>query len=333
MSQSDNTAELATTSRLRTGVRGSELTTFALGGPIATLLEPRSVPELVNLMRLLGAQSESSASRSPRIIGAGSNLLIPDDGVTFPVVRLGREFSDWCFTDGTTLSLEELELLRSGAPCGFLKEQYQETILVFGGASLMSLSRKLSAQGLAGLEFAAGIPASIGGAIVMNAGAHGAAISNLVKRVYLVDEQGKLTILGNRDLNFGYRHAELPPRTLVCAVELELTPGDPALINQRRLENLEYRKQTQPLTLPSAGSVFRNPHTADQKIYAAQLLEAVGLKGERLGGVSFASQHSNWIVKHDVAGRAEEVMALIGLARERVFSTFQIELQAEIVSW
>ena len=197
----------------------------------------------------------------------------------------------------------------------------------------------MSAAGLSGLEFAAGIPASLGGALVMNAGAHGEELSNIVQSVAVLSTDGKLVLRSASEMKYSYRHSELLPGEVVIGSALRLEPADPEQIRQRRSSCLEYRKKTQPLSMPSAGSAFRNPsrqNSPDGKISqpaAAQLLEEVGLKGYAAGGVSYSTLHSNWLVRTGEQARTSELETLIDLGIRKVRDRFDIELRPEIVIW
>jgi UDP-N-acetylmuramate dehydrogenase len=209
----------------------------------------------------------------------------------------------------------------------------------------MNISRTLSQEGKSGLEFGAGIPASLGGAVKMNAGAHGCSIATVVEGAVVCELDGTLRYLSNVDLNYSYRHSSILPSQIVVAVSLKLQDGDPETIKGQRQKCLDYRTKTQPLKFPSSGSVFRNPESPNldpPKLdppesgtlkAAAYYLEQVGLKGHRLGGVGYSELHSNWLVRLDDSGRAEEVRNLIELGKKRVFEKFGLELKPEILQW
>lgn len=279
--------------RVRAQVLGSTVTTYAIGGPLQYLVEPDSCEQLAAVQRFLSEHGEAA-----RVLGAGSNLLINDGGVPGWVIRLGR-------------GLRGCEALGGGR------------FRVGGGAALMNLSRSLSQAGWAGLEFAGGIPASIGGATRMNAGAHGGEMAQVLRVIEVVTSQGETLRLDPLELCFSYRHSQLPAGAIVSAVEIELTESDAAVTEQRRAEYLAHRKKYQPLTLPSAGSVFKNP---DPQRPAGKLIEAAGLKGQRRGGAQISELHGNWIVNPERKASAADVEALIALCQERVGERLEVEL-------
>lgn len=305
--------------RIRSDLKGEDVTTFRLGGKISQLFEPRTVDEACELF-------QSLQSQQPRFLGAGSNLLIPDEGLVVPVLRLGSEFSKFIFLrDGESVTVHTLESFRerdSGEP--------SSRLLAFGAVPLMSLSRRVSQHGLSGLEFAAGIPASIGGALRMNAGAHGSSIGECVESIFAVNQAGKCIRFDRESLSFAYRHISLPEKHWIVAGVFRFEKKSVEEVAQRRSSCLAYRKATQPLHLPSAGSVFRNP-SAD--VAAAQILDRLGFKGMKLGETGYSDMHANWIVKLGDQGRARDVRALISLAREKVSATMNVQLECEVVVW
>lgn len=287
--------------RLKTNVLGEELCTFALGGNIPLLVEPQSLDELIKVLEIL-----KSHKHKWRIIGAGSNLLINDNGIEEVVIRLGRHFSK-------NTVLPETNVQR-----------------FYASESLMRVSRKTTEAGLSGLEFAAGIPATIGGAVVMNAGAHGSSISDVLKTVHLVNENLELVSYSHQEMNFAYRSSRITNSEVVIAADFELIEKDPAEIVAKRNSSLTYRKKTQPLHLRSAGSVFKNP-PGDKA--AAELIEELGLKGKKHGGAQISALHSNWIVVVNELAKASDVSYLIDSTKEIVLKEFGIELDVEIIRW
>jgi UDP-N-acetylmuramate dehydrogenase len=325
---------------LKCAVRAADITTFGLGGELARLYEPQSFSALLRLLEFL-----HTGGLSFRVLGAGSNLLIADQGIREPVIRLGRAFSAYSLLAGQ-------ELPQSAEDCVACAQQNQRIsdgegtvtevdCLTLAGTPLMSLSRELSAAGLSGLEFAAGIPASLGGAVVMNAGAHGHSLSEIVSRVFLLTPEGRSLCYDKEQLRYSYRKSSLPPGALVIAAQLRLHSAAPEAVRQRRAECLEYRRRTQPLSLPSAGSAFRNPSPEElsrstisgEQRAAAQLLEQAGCKGVRKGGVAYSEMHANWLVRIDQEGRAAEAEELLELGIARVRAMFGLELRPEILRW
>ncbi len=286
---------------VRRGVPGAHLTTFAIGGPLAYLAEAQSCTHLAELLRLLKQQQLPW-----RIIGNGSNLLIPDAGLDEVVLKLGTAFR---FTQAAAAEGE----FDAGAR-----------------TPLMILSRDLTNAGFSGLEFAGGIPGLLGGAIRMNAGAHGGQMADIVKSVSIMMPGGEELIMNAAELEFGYRHCSLPKDAVITGARLALTPGDARRSAALRSAWLAERKQKQPLSLPSAGSIFRNPGGSKS---AGWLLEQAGMKGAVKGGARISDLHANWIVNPERTATAADVRGLIELCRERVAEKFSIDLLPELVMW
>ena len=281
-------------------IKAKTLTTFSIGGSLLNFLEVNSSEELRAALSWLIESGEKY-----RILGAGSNLLIPDQELTEWVIKLGKGFR-YC-------------------------NDKEEGVFEVGGAMpLMSLSRELSKDGYTGLEFAGGIPGSLGGAVRMNAGAHGNDMSEIISEVNYLTPEAELKCVKVDKLNFSYRYASLPDNAIVLSAMLKLERVAPKETAQRRAEFLDYRKQTQPLSLPSAGSVFRNP---SPERTAGHLIESVGLKGTKCGGASISNLHANWIVNEAKQASFNDVTALIERCQEEVEKTHKITLQPEIVRW
>lgn len=289
---------------LRKAVRGQVLedeplarhTTMKVGGP-ADVFVDAACEEDVAAVRRLACETGTKL----RVIGAGSNILVSDRGVRGIVLRLGRNFRAVRF-DG-------------------------ERAVCEAGAGLPRLAGLAAARGLSGLEFAGGIPGTVGGAVVMNAGAHGSDVSRVIERVFLVDAQGERIELRAEEMGFSYRRSLLSGRddlTVVGGV-FRLAPDDPEAIRARMDAFAQRRRKTQPLGVPSSGSVFKNP-PGD---YAGRLIEAAGLKGTRVGQAMVSPVHGNFIVNCGGA-TADDVLRLIERVRQRVLAEFGIELQLEV---
>ncbi len=286
----------------RQNVSGARYNTFSIGGALQCLVEPESTSLLQKTMALF-----ELVEVSPIVLGFGSNSIFSDAGVRTPVIRLGQGFRHTEYTKGT--------LCRVGA-----------------ATSLMTLSRKASEMGLSGLEFAGGIPGSVGGAIRMNAGAHGSEICEVLKSVTFVTRKGELVTARRDDLSFSYRQASIPTDAIIVEAELEFTASDRESTQAARQKHLQYRKDTQPLTLPSAGSTFRNPTGEDGVILpAGKVLEELGLKGERRGGAMVSQLHANWIVNPEREATASDVRELIEFCQQVVREQKGLELRPEVV--
>ncbi len=216
------------------------------------------------------------------MIGRGSNLLVTDKGIRGITLKLG----------------EALETLR-----------FEGTAVCAGGSySFIKLSVMAGKQGLTGLEFAGGIPGTVGGAVYMNAGAHGSDVSRILKSAEVLTETGDLIVMQNEDLQYAYRHSVLQNKPgIVTEAVFELEYGDRKEIAAAMAAYKDRRLRTQPLHQPSCGSVFRNP----EGHHAAKLIESAGLKGLTVGGAQVSTLHANFIVNTGQAA-AEDVLTLIG---------------------
>jgi UDP-N-acetylmuramate dehydrogenase len=235
------------------------------------------------------------------ILGRGTNLLVQDEGTRAVAISLEKAFSQVECIDPTGR-------VKAGA-----------------GLRLSRLLRFSLQQNLSGLEFIAGIPGSVGGALRMNAGTHAGNMADVCEAVYVLLSDGILAKLMGTKLSFSYRRLELPPAAVVLEAELQLTPSSRGQIRQRIRSLLKVRKEKQPWQLPSAGSVFKNP-PGD---FAGRLIEAVGLKGVRIGDAQISPKHANFIVNRGQA-RASDIHALIQLAQEKVSQEFGVQLELEI---
>lgn len=278
----------------------ARLTTWQIGGPAELVVEPHSAETLARVASLARRRGYPL-----RLLGNGSNVLAPDSGVRGIVVRLAGGLANVTF-EGTRVTAE-------------------------AGAFLPKLARDAAARGLAGLECVVGVPGTIGGGVVMNAGVPGATLG---ERVVGVDLQS-LTESSRRcrahaDCRFGHRTSVFrETREVIQQVTLELVPDDPAAITARMDQHLAHRRATQPLNLPSAGSVFRRP--ADDTP-PGKLLEEAGCKSLRRGGAAVSDLHANWIVNLGGA-TADDVRGLIATMRERVLDRCRVELELEVIVW
>lgn len=272
----------------------ADLTSFHIGGPADLFLAVETDAELMIAM------AAAHRYEIPTMcLGAGTNLLISDRGVRSFVIKLGAGFGHMLI-DGVRVTV--------GAA------------MQFGAMVEAAVDR-----GLAGLEFGEGIPGTVGGGLVMNAGAFGGEMARVVTLVHGVTLAGAARALTKDEVNFAYRRTDLPPRFVITRVDFELTHGDRDELRARVIDLRTRRASRQPRGLPNAGSVFKNPPGN----FAGRLLESVGLKGERRGGAAFSGQHANFIVNLGGA-RAEEVRALIELARTRVMESTGVALEPEV---
>lgn len=274
----------------------SQHTTMKIGGPADLFIEPSSLENIQKVMTFI------KEHKLPwRAIGRGSNLLVSDKGIEGVVIKLGSGLNH--------LSINE------------------STIMVGGGHSLVSLSTLISKKGLSGLEFASGIPGSVGGAVYMNAGAHGSDISKILTKAHILFEDGSIEWLSNDEMEFTYRTSVLQKKRpgIVLEAEFKLAMGDRTVIVSQMQKNKDYRKETQPWNFPCAGSIFRNPLPN----YAGKLIEEAGLKGFQIGGAKISEMHGNFIVNAGNA-TAKDVLDLIQYIKDKIEHLFGVKMETEV---
>jgi UDP-N-acetylmuramate dehydrogenase len=277
----------------------SQMTTFRVGGNAEAVCFPGTTGEIKDIISYLCKEGINYF-----VVGKGSNLLVGEEGIKGAVIILKDELA----------SVENRE--SEGSPL----------IIAGCGLTIPRLSVYCMKNGFSGLEFMAGIPGTLGGAVFMNAGAYGQEIGSLVREVLAIGKNGETVILTHEDMGFSYRASSLPGGMVICRVTLLLQRGDKRTIGEEIARNLKRRKETQPLDYPSAGSVFKNP-PGD---YAGRLIEKAGLKGTRVGGAMISPRHGNFIINTGGA-KACDILSLIELAKERVKEASGIDLKPEIV--
>ncbi len=276
----------------------SRHTSFRIGGPADAWVEVSSAADIVALQRAALARGVPIA-----VLGIGTNVLVSDRGMRGIVIKLGRALGQFEWRrEG------DRQLVRAGAAAPFKK-----------------LVMEAAGRTLAGLEFAEGIPGSIGGGLLMNAGAFGGEISNVVTGIVGVAPDTGERYLGRTELRFGYRRFDLPPNLIVAHVDFALLPGEATAIQARMADAKRKRDAVQPLGWPNAGSIFKNPPGE----YAGRLIEAVGLKGRRVGGAMVSEQHANFIVNVGDA-TAADVKQLMDEVADTVWCARAIRLVPEI---
>jgi len=274
----------------------SACTSFRIGGPADYLASPTSAGQVDSLVR-----AARDLSLPVTFIGHGTNLLVRDGGVRGLVIRLGP-------------GLARIDV----APPRVRAE---------AGAKVRDLCEAAAEHALTGLEFAIGIPGTLGGALAMNAGAYGGSIGDLVREVRAVRTDGESRVFRPDDCAFGYRTSVFRAEGWIALeATLELAPGDAAAIRERHQDYCTRRRATQPLDVPSAGSVFKRP----EGHFAGPLIESAGLKGTRIGGAQVSEKHANFIVNTGDA-TAADVLALIDLVADRVFEVHGVRLEPEVI--
>lgn len=268
-------------------------TTFQTGGPADWYLLP-GAGQLAPLFSLLRKMDTEIT-----IIGNGSNLLVGDGGIRGVVIEIGK-------------SMQEISL--SG-----------RTIKAQAGASLGSVVSKAYQNGLTGMEFAAGIPGTVGGAMVMNAGAYGGEMKDVTAKVKVLTPQGEILELGADEMEFGYRRSIVMEKGyVVLEAEFALTPGDKEEIRNKMDELRRQRISKQPLEYPSAGSTFKRP----EGYFAGKLIMDCGLSGYSVGGAQVSEKHCGFVINR--GGTAADVLAVISHVQQKVKERFGVELETEV---
>ena len=267
---------------------------FRIGGPCDAMLLPSSIAEIEAVCTLL-----AGAGEKPFLMGNGTNLLVTDAPLHRVVLRMGEEFSRIEPAGDTALRAES-------------------------GATLSRLATFAAARGLAGMEFAHGIPGTLGGAVSMNAGAYGGEMKDAVTSVTYLDEE--LSLRETKDVGFSYRRSRFSDTgCIVLRADVSLHEDDPEAVRERMRSLAERRRSSQPLDMPSAGSTFKRPTGG----YAAALIDAAGLKGYAIGGAQVSEKHAGFVVNRGGAS-FDDVLRLIGHIQNEVFRTSGIELEPEV---
>ncbi len=271
-------------------------TTFRIGGPAECFVTVDTRGQLAKVLAYL-----QKTERDFFILGNGSNLLVSDRGYRGVVVSLGREFGQICVKDGG--------------------------LSVGAGVSLAQAAQAAMQAGLAGLEFAAGIPGTMGGAVRMNAGAYGGEMAQVVEAVEVMASDGEILVLDNETMEFGYRASAIKSRPyVVLGVDVRLTPQKKEDIAGRMQELAQRRREKQPLEYPSAGSTFKRP----EGLFAGKLIMEAGLCGKSCGGAQVSEKHCGFIVNKDHA-TASDVARLIRETISTVEDKFGVTLEPEVI--
>lgn len=269
-------------------------TTFRVGGPADVLVQPDETA----LAAVLGLCRQYHVPYS--FIGNGSNLLVGDKGIRGVVIEMTE-------------------------PMGNI-EVHGTQITAQAGAMLSKIANTAASNGLGGMEFAAGIPGSVGGAVVMNAGAYGGEMKDIIERVYVLDENGAQLELDRDALDLGYRHSCIPEKKyIVTKVVLELVPRDEAEIRSEMKELNEKRAEKQPLQYPSAGSTFKRP----EGYFAGKLIMDAGLRGYQVGGAQVSEKHCGFVINKGDA-TAADICQLMRDVSDKVQAQFGVVLEPEV---
>lgn len=288
----------------------SQHTSFRIGGPAAALVEAHSVDELKAIIAL-----RERFSLPVMVIGRGTNILFSDAGYKGIIIVLSTEFSQ--------VRYENCENGERKTENG--KSGIRIPVIAGAGVALNRLAQQCAQWGLSGLEFAYGIPGALGGALIMNAGAHGCSISQIVVDIRVMTHSGTVLTIFREQAEFAYRQSALNQYFCVLAATLQLiqAPYDQIIAKMQQL--YAERKYKLPLNKPSAGCVFKNP----PGISAGKLIDECGLKGTRIGGAEVSKKHANFIINTGGA-TAKDVLELIDEVRNRVYSQIGVTLELEV---
>ena len=272
----------------------SKHTTYGIGGPAMAYITPKDRFDLSNILKF------STKNEIPvYFVGTGSNLLVADNGIEGIVLTPAK-------------SLKQLEIKNN-------------RVVAESGVMLGKLVKECIKHNLTGLESLIGVPGTLGGALVMNAGAFGGEISNFLESVDIMTMSGEINTFSNSDIDFSYRFSSFKKDEFILLARFKLQTEVPEIINHKKLKASSGRKTNQPLRYRSAGSVFKN-----HKDYAAgYLIDNAGLKGTKIGDAEISTHHANFFINHGNAS-ASDISALIRIAREAVLKKFDIELELEI---
>lgn len=273
----------------------SRHTTFRVGGNADFFVMPNKIAEIKKTIQFCRDKEIPYY-----VIGNGSNLLVGDKGIRGVVIQIGKEFNDI--------------------------EVRQNYITAMAGAMLSKVGHTALEASLTGFEFAAGIPGTVGGAIVMNAGAYGGEMKHIVKEVIVMDEEGNIRTLSNEELNFSYRKSVISEKKyLVLQVTFALKEGEKEAIRKTMDDLRERRMEKQPLEYPSAGSTFKRP----EGYFAGKLIEDAGLRGFQIGGAGVSEKHCGFVINKGNA-TAADIQAVMRHVANEVETKFQVKLEAEV---
>lgn len=277
----------------------SKHTSFRIGGPAEAMAFPKTGKELSRLLK-----AAKSFGVKPVILGAGTNVLAPDEGMK-----------------GLTICLKDC--------LGGMERLDDSTIRIFAGVTMARAAVFAAGLGLSGLEFAHGIPGTVGGGAYMNAGAYGGEICQVCTQVGVMDMDGNQKLLSNEEMGFSYRNSRIQQENLIVLfADFRLQPQPEVAIREKMQELMAKRRASQPLDLPSAGSAFKRPATG----YAAALIDQTGLKGFQIGGAAVSEKHAGFVVNLGGA-TAGDVRALLAAVAARVEAAHGIHLEPEVRIW
>ena len=271
-------------------------TTFRIGGNADYFVKPESIEEIKAL-----TECAKRHGIAYYVLGNGSNMLISDEGYRGMIIRLGEEFSDITMQDNDMISVQ-------------------------AGAKLSRIGNEAAAKGLAGFEFASGIPGTVGGAVVMNAGAYGGEIKDIIVSATVLTPEGDVVTISRDELELGYRTSIIQKKGyIVLLAVFKLEKGDEGMIRARMKELAEKRREKQPIEYPSAGSTFKRP----EGFFAGKLIADAGLKGFKVGGAQVSEKHAGFVINTGSA-TARDVIELTDEIKRKVKQIYGVELELEV---
>lgn len=297
MNKYDKLEEIVGKDKIKYNEKMSKYTTMKVGGPCDCIVFPDEISKIKEVIDFCKNENITFF-----VIGNGSNLLVKDEGIHGVVIKLGHRFS-------------KIEL--DG-----------EYILAYAGATMPALSQLAKKNSLKGLEFACGIPGTIGGGVKMNAGAYGSQISDILYEVTYMDEKEEIKTIKNKDCSFGYRKSifTINPNYVILSAKFKLERGNIDEIENKMKENSLARKAKQPLEYPNFGSVFKRP----EGYFVGKLVDDAGLRGYKIGGAQVSTKHTGFIVNVDNA-TCKDVLDLIGYVQTTVYNKFNVKLTPEVI--
>lgn len=297
MNKYDKIEEIVGKDKIKYNEKMSKYTTMKVGGPCDCIVFPDEISKIKEVIDFCKNENITFF-----VIGNGSNLLVKDEGIHGVVIKLGHRFGK-IEIDG-------------------------EYILAYAGATMPALSQLAKKNSLKGLEFACGIPGTIGGGVKMNAGAYGSQISDILYEVTYMDEKEEIKTIKNKECSFGYRKSifTINPNYVILSAKFKLEKGNIDEIENKMRENSLARKTKQPLEYPNFGSVFKRP----EGYFVGKLVDDAGLRGYKIGGAQVSTKHTGFIVNVDNA-TCKDVLDLIGYVQTTVYNKFNVKLTPEVI--
>ena len=272
----------------------SKHTTFGIGGPVDLLILPTDNSQILDIINIINTHNIEFY-----FLGSGSNILVTDSGIRGAVISLKKSSKKIIFNDST--------------------------VFVECGVMLGTLVKQLNHRDITGFESLMGVPGTVGGALMMNAGAFGSEISNNLLSVSAIDQNGNIKKYSIRDINFSYRNSDFPNNEILIDALFKCKRGNKKIIENKKYRASKLRKENQPLKYRSAGSIFKNP----SNMAAGYLIDQAGLKGKKIGGAEISNKHANFILNIDNA-KCNDVMKLIKIISNEIYTLYNIKLELEI---